>query len=307
MKILLIGVTGQVGRELERTLSSLGVVTSLRRSDLDLCNPVEIRRVINAKKPELLVNAAAYTAVDRAETDENLAMAVNGKAPAIMAEALKQWGGILVHYSTDYVFDGSKKGSYTEQDDPAPLNVYGLSKLEGEEAIKNAGIPYFILRTSWIYGARGQNFLHTMIRLMKEREHLRVVADQLGAPTWCRNIAETTAQILSQVFSPLSKFDFEKHGGIYHLSAGGTTSWHGFAEAIRKHFPYPDLLQCKDIQPIKTEDYPLPAPRPRNSVLDGNRLKKSFGLSLPNWEICLKQVLEDLTPEDVIKGGVIAP
>lgn len=237
MKILLTGVTGQIGWELQRALMTLGEVIPVGRNitnaslRMDLVQPDTIRSIIREVKPDLIVNPAAYTAVDKAESEPELAMMVNGIAPGVMAEEAKRLGAAMVHYSTDYVFDGTSQVPYTESDIPNPQNVYGETKLAGEKAIQAVELPHLIFRTSWVYGMRGKNFLLTMLKLGKEREELRIVDDQIGAPTWSRAIAETTAQVLSGVSGNVSDFLVDK-GGLYHLSASGKTSWYGFARAI---------------------------------------------------------------------------
>ncbi|MBZ0094024.1 MAG: dTDP-4-dehydrorhamnose reductase [Sulfuricella sp.] len=291
-KILLVGKNGQVGWELQRTLAPLGDVVAVDRQGMDLANPDSIRGAIRTIRPDLIVNAAAYTAVDKAESEPDLAMAINGIAPGIMAEEAKRLGAAMVHYSTDYVFDGTKTSPYTEEDAPNPLSVYGKTKLAGERAIQEAGIPHLIFRTSWVYGARGRNFLLTILRLAKERDELKIVADQIGAPTWSRMIAEATSQILAQSILPLTPHPslLTQYGGVYNLTAAGRTSWYGFAKTILESVtpqggnpspltrrPSPNLI------PITTSEYPLPAPRPSNSVLSSAKLNRTFGVALPTW------------------------
>jgi dTDP-4-dehydrorhamnose reductase len=281
MKILLTGTNGQVGWELQRTLAPLGQVVAVDRRMLDLGNPDSIRAVIRAVKPDLIVNPAAYTAVDKAESEPELAMAVNGIAPGIMAEEAKKLGAAMIHYSTDYVFDGSKTSPYTEEDIPNPINVYGKTKLAGEQAIQAVGVPHLILRTSWVYGMRGKNFLLTILRLAKEREELKIVDDQIGAPTWSRMIAEATAQILAQGVLPLTPHAslLAQYSGIYNLTAAGRTSWCGFAQAIVEN-----AQAGTRVMPIPTADYPLPAPRPLFSLLASDKLTETFGMKLPSWD-----------------------
>lgn len=287
MKILLTGVKGQVGWELRRALAPLGRVVAVDRAQLDLADPDAIRAQVRALSPQLIVNPAAYTAVDRAESEPEQARAINAIAPAILAEEARNCGAILVHYSTDYVFDGAKPGPYIEDDPPAPLNVYGATKWEGEQAIRASGARHLILRTSWVYGTRGQNFLLTMQRLMRERAALRIVDDQVGAPTWSRLIAEATALILAQCFSPARGADRPEPWGTYHLTSGGETSWYGFAQAIAELGGFSTRLE-----PIPSSDYPTPARRPANSRLDNGKLWRSFGIRLPHWrealELCLQ-------------------
>lgn len=278
MKILLTGATGQVGFELSKILPSRGELLALDRTRLNLSRPEAIAAVVRAAKPDLIVNAAAYTAVDRAESEPQLAMAVNGTAPGVLAEEAKRLGAALVHFSTDYVFDGTKKGAYAEDDAVNPLNAYGRSKLAGERAVAQSGARHLILRTSWVYDATRRNFLTTMLGLAKTRKELRVVDDQRGAPTWSGAIAVSVVQVLKQ----------EWQGGIYHLTCAGETSWFGFTRAIldkARVAPRPALA------PISSEEYPTPARRPGNSVLDNAKLVKTFNVSLPHWESALEACL----------------
>jgi len=290
-KILVTGVRGQVGWELVRTLAPLGEVCGIDMAELDLSDAEAIRCYVREFEPDIIVNPAAYTAVDKAETDEELALKVNGIAPGIFAEEAKRLGIWFVHYSTDYVFDGEKDGSYVEEDAPNPQGAYGRTKLAGEIAVRESGCKHIILRTSWVYGARGHNFMLTMLRLGRERDELRVVADQIGAPTWCRGIAEVTAQILAQLHSP--RMDFgraEACTGTYHLTGGGETSWFGFAsEIIGRGLPERNVRML----PIMTDQYPLPAPRPANSRLSNWKLRDVFGLELPPWQIELANCLAE--------------
>lgn len=296
MKILLTGKTGQVGYELVRSLQGLGDIAALDRQQMDLADLDQVRDVIRRFKPQLIINTAAYTAVDQAENDVALAMRINAEAPAVMAEEARQLGAAMIHYSTDYVFDGSKQGVYTEEDVPNPLSVYGRSKLMGEEAVRSAGIPHLIFRTSWVYGMRGKNFLLTVQRLARERDALRIVADQFGAPTWCRTLAEATAHCIVklQAGAPLNldaeldHANWTQHSGLYHLTAQGHTSWHGFTQAILAH---PSTSKKPLVTAISTNDYPLPAPRPVNSVLSCARFMQTFG-GLPEWRNALKLCLD---------------
>jgi dTDP-4-dehydrorhamnose reductase len=282
-RILITGKTGQVGWELCRTLAPLGEIIALGRDDLDLTDPDAIRNRIRETGPDVIVNAAAYTAVDAAETDPETAMAVNGTAPGIMAEEAGRIGAGLVHFSTDYVFDGKGDVPYTESDAPHPIGVYGRSKLAGEKAVQAPGAAHLIFRTAWVYGDRGKNFFLTIQRLLRERSELKVVDDQFGAPTWCRMIAEATGQILAQCreVHGNGRLQLSSVSGTYHLTCSGRTSWHGFAEAIR-HQTLSDPTTCR-IVPIPTSDYPTPAARPQNSVLSNAKLKDTFGIRLPDW------------------------
>ena len=291
MRLLVTGAAGQVGWELGRSLASLGEVVALSREQCDLSKPRELPGVIASAKPDVVINAAAYTAVDRAEQEEALATRVNGEAAGVLAEAARRLGALLVHYSTDYVFDGTKNSPYSEDDPPHPINAYGRSKLAGERAIVQCGGRYLILRTSWVYAARGRNFLRTVLRLASERDELRMVDDQVGAPTWARDIADATAAIIGQVRDA----DGALAPGIINLTAAGATSWCGFARAIldeaEKH---PGLLRKRPrLQPIVSADYPVPAARPKNSRLCGERLLERFGIALPDWRQSLQQCLLD--------------
>jgi dTDP-4-dehydrorhamnose reductase len=285
MKILLTGGRGQVGYELERCLQGLGEVVAPGRDQLDLADLAQVRDVVRALRPGLIVNAAAYTAVDRAESEPALAHVVNAEAPGVLAAEARRLGVAMVHFSTDYVFDGSKDGPYVESDAPAPLNVYGRTKLLGEQAIAATGAAHLILRTSWVYGMRGHNFLLTMLRLARERGELRVVSDQQGAPTWSRTVAQATADILVQARRGGGDW-WEQHGGLYHLSCQGQTTWHGFAEAIMEA-----SANSTPVIPVSTTEYPTPARRPRNSVLDSSRLVDRF-CRLPEWRETLALCLQ---------------
>ncbi len=289
-KILLTGKNGQVGWELQRTLATLGEVIALDYPQIDLSKPEQIREVVRAVKPQLIVNSAAYTAVDKAEDEPELAAAINGIAPGILAEEARRLNASIVHYSTDYVFDGTKVSPYTEDDEPNPLNVYGRTKLAGERAIQSAGAPYIIIRTSWVYGIRGKNFLLTILKLACERQELNIVDDQIGAPTWSRMIAEATSQILAQ-----THLQFRGREGIYNLSADGMTSWYGFARAILEICRANDdgscLLPIENIKPVKSKEYPAKAVRPASSRMDCARSYRCFNLSLPDWLAGLKMVL----------------
>jgi dTDP-4-dehydrorhamnose reductase len=259
----------------------------LDHSDVDLADAEGIRKWVRDTAPTIVVNAAGYTAVDKAESEPDRAMRVNGVAPGILAEEARRIGALLVHYSTDYVFDGAKAGPYVEEDQPNPLGAYGRSKLSGEQAIQQVDGNYLIFRLCWVYGERGNNFMLTITRLARERKTLRVVRDQVGCPTWSRMIAEATALALRQV---ISAGDFCQHKGIFHLAASGETSWYGFAESILGLMPG-ESRKCEAINAIPTEEYPSPAKRPANSVLCCEKLRRTFGLSLPHWEEQLKLVL----------------
>ena len=283
-RILLLGADGQVGWQLRRTLLPLGEVLGCGRAQADLTQLDALHDLLNEHRPALIVNAAAYTAVDRAESEADLAQRVNAEAPELCARWAASNDAWLVHYSTDYVFDGRLAHAYDETCEPSPLSVYGRTKLAGERAIVHSGCRHLIFRTSWVYALRGSNFAHTMLRLGREREHLRVVADQNGAPTSADLIADVTALALHRV---LESPDFAAEAqGLYHLSAAGSTSWHGYAQYLLDQAAGQGVeLRCKQIAPIATADYPLPAPRPANSRLDCSRLCERFDLTLPDWRV----------------------
>lgn len=290
--ILLIGCTGQVGWELRRTLATLGdlISASLKGSHgpaVDFADPNSLHRLFKTSNPDLVVNAAAFTAVDQAEKDVDTARLVNADAPTLIGALAAELNIPVVHYSTDYVFSGDADRPYREDDPASPLGVYGKTKLAGELGLLNSGAEVLILRTSWVYGSRGHNFFLTMRRLFREKEELKVVNDQIGAPTWSRMIAEATAQILAQSFA--NGFRFGQRGGLYHLTAAGQTSWYGFAEAIGK------LLQtnCR-LHPIPTSEYPTPARRPLFSLLDNKRLLDTFSVCLPDWQESLMLCVEEM-------------
>ncbi|WP_321956862.1 dTDP-4-dehydrorhamnose reductase [Burkholderia cenocepacia] len=279
--ILVTGVNGQVGFELLRSLQGLGRVVACDRSMLDLSDLDRVRSVVRELKPSIIVNPAAYTAVDKAETDVDAARRLNAEVPRVLAEEAARSGAALVHYSTDYVFDGAKSDEYCETDLPDPQNIYGMTKLEGEAAIASSGCRHLILRTSWVYGARGHNFLLTMLRLGTERPELKVVADQMGAPTWSHAIATATSHVIAQVRGASDATEWwDARSGTYHLTAGGDTSWHGFASAI---FELANLSKRPVVLPIPAADYPTPAKRPSNSRLSNAKLAQVFGVALPHW------------------------
>jgi dTDP-4-dehydrorhamnose reductase len=290
MKILLTGVSGQVGWELQRTLMSVGDVIAVGRSQINLAQPNTIRHMIREVQPHLIINPAAYTAVDKAESEPELAMTINAIAPGVIAEEAKRLGAAIIHYSTDYVFDGTKTTPYTEEDQPNPQNTYGKTKLAGEQAIASVGVPHLILRSSWVYGLRGKNFLLTMRKLAQEKEEIKVVNDQIGAPTWSRVIAEATAQILSQARQNISGFLTNK-GGLYHLTASGETNWYEFAQAIFTHDIQHDERKLQRLIAITSKEYPTVASRPAYSLLNSQKLTNSFGLILPDWQRSLELVL----------------
>ena len=306
-RILLTGKNGQVGAELAVVLPRLGEVIAPDRQDLDLSRPDDLRRTIREIRPTLIVNAAAYTDVDQAEREEAVAEAINADAPALMAQEAKKIGAGLVHFSTDYVFDGSKHSPYEENDSPNPVSVYGKTKLAGEQAIQGVGLPHLIFRTAWVYGTRGRNFLLTVLLLASQREELRIVDDQFGAPTWCREIARGTVSVLGRLLSDRGgSLSLPETGGVYHMTAAGVTTWHDFAEAIlveASHAP-PSLpwlakatggraLIAKRISPITTAQYPTPARRPAYSVLANSLLAQRFGVQLAEWGTQLHSAVAD--------------
>jgi dTDP-4-dehydrorhamnose reductase len=294
-RILIIGRNGQVGWDLCSALMSLGKVWAVDLStqphSLDLSQPDRIRALLHELTPTIIVNAAAYTAVDRAENESDLAQQINATAPAVLAEEAKRLEAILIHYSTDYVFDGTSSQAYRENDPPQPLNAYGASKLAGDRAIVEVGGSGFVLRTSWVYGNRGQNFLLTMQRLANAGKGLRVVADQIGAPTWSRFLAQATAQLLNRL--PDDPAEVRELAGIYHLTAAGSTSWHGFAEAIFRLTLPADHPVLQDLAPIPSSEYPTPARRPPRSLLDCSLIEERFGIVRPDWHEMLRLCLTE--------------
>ena len=285
LKILISGKTGQVALELQKHLGGLGELIVLGRNDLDLSKPEQIRAQVRAHRPDLIINAAAHTAVDLAESEPELAFAINGIAPGVFAEEAAALGIPLIHYSTDYVFDGNKPAPYTEDDTPNPLGVYGKSKLAGERAIAATGAEHLILRTSWVYSTHGKNFLLTMQRLLQERPELRVVADQIGAPTWAGTIARSTRLLIE-------RWQAAEAGawGVYHLTAQGETSWFGFTQAIAEHLSAQGK-PCATLEPIPASAYPTPAARPQNSRLDCSRLEREWQVAQPAWQNALRECL----------------
>jgi dTDP-4-dehydrorhamnose reductase len=300
-RILLTGKTGQVGWELARSLWALGDVVATERTSnesaipaIDLREPASIRSCIRYVKPDVIINAAAYTAVDKAESEPDVAVAINAHAPGILAEEAARLGAILVHFSTDYVFDGTGEQPWKEDDPAGPLNVYGRSKLAGEEAIRASEVPHLILRTSWVFGVRGANFVRTMLRLAAERTSLSIVNDQIGAPTSARLVADTTALILSQARGNYAPF-LQEFGGTVHLASAGQTSWHEFAtEIFRLATQRGQRLAISEVIPIPSSAYPTPATRPKNSRLDCSRLAHRFGLIPPSWQATLADCLDGL-------------
>jgi len=290
MRVLLFGKNGQLGWEFQRILPSFGELVALGYEDLDLANLSALRRGLDELKPDLIVNAAAYTAVDKAESHGDIAKAINGLAPGVMAEASLKSGAVLVHYSTDYVFDGYKGDPYVEADLPNPLNEYGRSKLSGERNIQQVGGSYIILRTSWVYSTRGDSFLSKTLAWARENRTLRIVSDQVSSPTWARSLAETSALMLSRAGDKILDF-FREHGGVYHLAGSGHASRFEWAQEILANDPNPDEQIVETMETALSADFPTPAQRPHYSVLDCSCFENTFGLSLPNWKQALKVAL----------------
>lgn len=289
-KILLLGKDGQVGWELQRALAPLGILTSLNRSECDLANPAQVQAALEQYEPEVIVNAAAYTAVDNAETEQSLAKRINVDAVAELALYAREMGSLLVHYSTDYIFDGSKPEPYVEDDLTNPLSVYGKTKLDGEHKVRDALCRHLIFRTSWVFGARGNNFARTILRLAQERNALNVIDDQVGAPTSAEFIADVTAHAMRDVLSGRAP------GGTYHLAAAGETSWYGYAKFVTEHARAQGqtlALAADGLKPIPATEYPLPAKRPQNSRLNTQLLERSFALKLPSWKTGVTRVLDE--------------
>jgi len=299
-RILLTGAPGQVGGELLKSLQPLGEVIAPPRTALDLANPASIREAIRAIQPRWIVNPAAYTAVDKAESEPALAYAINAEAIKVMAAEAKTLGAAVIHFSTDYVFDGTAAHPYTETDATAPQSVYGASKLAGEQALTNSGAAHMIIRTSWVYGATGKNFLLTILKLARERDTLRIVADQHGAPTWSRDLARMTAHVIAHceaAYAHESGIIPASLTGLYHATGAGETTWHGFAsEAVRLLAEREPATRFATIQPISTAEYPTPARRPANSRLNCNKLARTFGWTMPPWHDSLREVLAGLEP-----------
>jgi dTDP-4-dehydrorhamnose reductase len=286
--VLILGAQGQLGIELQKSFEGAGEVVALGREWCDLANPESIRKAIAEVNPAIVLNAAAYTAVDRAESEPDLAMRVNGEAPGILAEESRKAGALLVHYSTDYVFDGSKTGPWVEDDAVNPLNAYGRTKLAGEQKIAATGGRYLIFRTSWVYSPHGANFLKTMLRLGREREQLRVVNDQIGAPTTAAALARATRSVIDRGVQ-------DSGSGIYHMTCGGETSWFGFAQEIFRCAPTPPGKNWPVVVGIPDTEYPTPARRPKNSVMSNAKLNARFAVSLPHWQDALAETIAQMT------------
>lgn len=284
-KILILGSQGQVGWELKRTLTTLGQTIAHDRETFDLSAPAFIREALSNIKPDVIVNAAAYTAVDKAETDQDTCMAINAHGPRLLAEEAKKLGALLIHYSTDYVFDGKSTQPYKEDDQTNPQNVYAKSKLEGDLGIQTSGCSHVILRTSWVYGSRGHNFLLTMLKLGQQRDLLKIVDDQIGAPTWSRLIAEATAQVIAR---------YQGQNGLYNLTSAGKASWFDFARSIFDLYSVKKGLKVPQLINIPSSEYPVPAKRPQNSLLCHEKLLKTFNIRMPDWKNALEMCLEEI-------------
>ncbi|MDD3935973.1 dTDP-4-dehydrorhamnose reductase [Rhodoferax sp.] len=297
MRILLTGKEGQVGFELRRALALLGEVHAIDVADCDLGNEAAIRRMVQGLRPDVIVNPAAYTAVDKAESEPALAANINAHAPGILALEAERLGAMLVHFSTDYVFDGKKNGAYNETDTPNPKSVYGVTKLAGEHAVQRLCTRHVILRTSWVVGAHGNNFAKTMLRLAAERDELNVVSDQCGTPTSAALLADLTAHLVRQASQPTRMETGRFPYGLYHATASGSTNWHAYASYVierARAAGQPVRVAPDAIKPIATEAYPTPARRPANSQLDTTKLRETFGLHLPSWQAGVDHILDQL-------------
>ncbi|OQW59430.1 MAG: hypothetical protein A4S14_05550 [Proteobacteria bacterium SG_bin9] len=295
-RILLLGKNGQVGRALQTALPKTAVVMAHDRTTCDLSSPDHLRRTIRDSRPDIVINAAAYTAVDHAETDPDACFQINASAPAVIAEEAKRLDALLVHYSTDYVFDGRKPSPYVEGDAPNPLNAYGRSKLQGDQAVVAAGGRHIILRVAWVYSATGKNFAKTILRLAAERDELRIVSDQHGTPTSADQIATATSSIIEKIINS-RRLGADHHNGVYHLAPKGVTSWHGFASeliSVAQQYGIAMCVQTNHIIPIAAKEYPTPAQRPGNSVLDTTKLQRELGVSLPDWRESVRAVVVEL-------------
>ncbi len=302
LRLLITGSNGQVGWHLQRTLAPMGEVTAIDIEQVDLTDARAVSRTVREIAPDIVVNAAAYTAVDKAESEAELARAINVGAPAQIAAECSRSGALLVHYSTDYVYDGSKPTPYEERDATGPLSIYGETKLAGDQAIQASGCAHIILRTTWVYDIRGKNFLRTVIRLAQEKDELRIVGDQYGAPTWARGLGEATTIILGRCLEHKSETG-DWRTGIFHLTSGGQTSWAGFAQAILEDYvafrpadgsgEFGAPLKTPKVSAITTADYPTPARRPRNSVLSNAQVQAAFGIRMPDWRAQLRLAMQD--------------
>jgi dTDP-4-dehydrorhamnose reductase len=298
-RLLVTGASGQVGGALLRTLAPLGEVIAPGRAEMDLADADSIRHTMREVQPRWVVNAGAYTAVDKAESEPEIAQAINAMAPGVFGEEAKKIGAAVIHFSTDYVFDGEKSTPYVETDATAPLNAYGRTKLQGERALAASGAAHLIFRTSWVYGATGKNFLRSILRMAREREVLRIVADQYGAPTWSEELARMTARVIAQLETTVKGGSFENTAsalsGVYHAAGAGETTWFGFAQAIVEEMRLLDRdAKLAQVEPIATSEYPTPAQRPKNSRLDCGKLEQTFGWRMPEWRESARRVVAQL-------------
>ena len=292
-RILIVGNAGQLGRELEQIFAGFGPMVAVDRESVDLADAGQTRDLVSRAAPDLILNAAAYTAVDRAESERDLAFAINAQAPRVLAEEARSRNALFVHYSTDYIFDGSKTSPWIETDAPHPLNVYGASKLAGEQAVESIGGRFLIFRTSWVYGPHGNNFLFTMLRLGRERDRLSIVDDQVGAPTTSVELARATHAIVTGILA--GRFGADRDwAGLYHMTCSGSVSWFGFARAIFARAAELSGAKSPALAPIATRDYPTPAARPHYSVLSNAKLHARFGVALPAWEAALEETMQAL-------------
>lgn len=292
-RILIVGNAGQLGRELEKIFAGCGSIVGVDRESVDLADAAQTRELVRRAAPDIILNAAAYTAVDRAETERDLAYAINEQAPGILVEEARRCNALFVHYSTDYIFDGGKTSPWVESDTPNPLNVYGASKLAGERAVESIGGKFLIFRTSWVYGPHGNNFLLTMLRLARERDRLSIVDDQIGGPTTSIELARATHSIVTGILA--GRFGAPQDWtGLYHMTCGGSVSWFGFARAIFARAAELLALKPPALTPIATKDYPTPAARPRYSVLSNAKLHARFNVALSPWESALEETLQSL-------------
>jgi dTDP-4-dehydrorhamnose reductase len=292
MKILLLGNTGQLGWELNRSLLTLGDLIALDYPQIDMSNPDNIRSLVRTHQPDLIVNATAYTDVDKAESEPELAMAINGTGPGILAEEAQRLNGALIHYSTDYVFDGTKGEPYTEEDKPNPINVYGETKLAGERSVQQVGGAYLIFRTSWVYSLRRPCFVTKVLKWAREKETLRIVDDQISTPTWARTLAEATAQIIAQGRGMPVDYIQEK-SGLYHLAGGGSCSRYEWAKEIIENAPSNKRSKKFNIIRSKSNEFQTPALRPSSSILNTRIINIAFNICVPHWKICIKMLLEE--------------
>lgn len=298
-RVLIFGSKGQLGSDLKRSFSGAGSILAYSREDMDVTDASAVHKCISEFRPNIILNATAYTAVDRAESERELAMAINGEAPGVLAEEARRQNSLFIHYSTDYVFDGTKTSPYVEEDEPNPLNIYGKTKLAGERAVQKVGGRYLIFRTSWVYGPHGNNFMLTMLRLGRQKRNLRVVDDQVGAPTTSRALAHATYSVVTQLARDQWNTP-DIWAGLYHMTCGGKTTWCGFARAILAK-----AMGCKDttVLAIRTEQYPTPARRPANSVLSNCKLTAKFRVSLPGWSDALDDALRVVGGYNSSSGG----